>query len=69
MNVTVTETVPVTGICPADNKHKEISVTCRRYQPLGETKAYAIVTGINCPFADNGCTIEQCPIAYSRVYW
>lgn len=68
-NVSISKTIPVTGICSMDNETKEINVTYKKYHPLGETNAFAIVTGIDCMYADGSCTAEQCPIAYSRVYW
>jgi len=69
MHITIKETVPVKGTCPMDNEITEIDVTYEKYHPLGHECAYAIVTNINCDNAENGCPVEQCPIAYSRVYW
>lgn len=69
MSVIIKETISVTGECPMYNESVTISVTYRKYHPLGAELAYAIVIGLNCPLADSGCTIEQCPIAHSRVYW
>lgn len=68
MNISVSETVPVRGSCPETNETGTIYVTYQKIQPLGSDKAYARVTGIDCPNADS-CTAEQCPIAYKRVYW
>ncbi len=69
VNITIKETIPVRGTCPMNGQSAEINVTYRKYHPLGSQYAYAIVTGIDCDEADNGCPVEQCPIAYSRVYW
>ena len=69
MNITVKETVPMTGTCPMTNQFAKINVTYRKYQPLGSEHTYAIVTGIDCAEADNECSVKQCPIAYSRLYW
>jgi len=52
-----------------DGQIAEIDVTYQKYQPLGSENAYAIVTDIDCDEADNGCSVDQCPIAYSRTYW
>lgn len=68
MSSIIKETVSITGICPINNENTEIRATYRKYQPLGAERAYAIVLGIQCPLSNN-CSIEQCPIAYSRVYW
>ena len=68
-NITIKETIPVRGICPMNNQSVELDVTYRKYHPLGSECAYAIVTGIDCDDVDNGCPVDQCPIAYSRTYW
>lgn len=68
-HISIKETIPMTGICPVTNQFTEIDVTYKKYHPLGSECAYAIVIGIDCDEADNGCSIEQCPIAYSRVHW
>ena len=68
MNISVSKTVPVRGLCPETNEIGTIDVTYKRYQPLGDDEVYAIVTGIDCPNADS-CTTERCPIAFSRQYW
>lgn len=68
-NITIKETIPVRGICPMNNQSVEIDVAYRKYHPLGSECAYAIVTGIDCDDVDNGCPVDQCPIAYSRTYW
>ncbi len=52
-----------------DDQSTEIDVTYTKYHPLGSDYAYAIVTNIDCDEVDNGCPVDQCPIAYSRVYW
>lgn len=67
--ITIKETIPVRGICPMNGQCTEIDVTYRKYHPLGSEYAYAIVTGIDCDEVDKECPVEQCPIAYSRVYW
>lgn len=67
--ITIKETIPVRGICPMNGQTAEIDVTYQKYQPLGSEDSYAIVTSIDCDEVDNGCPVEQCPIAYSRTYW
>ena len=68
-HITIKETIPVRGICPMNGQSIEIDVTYKKYHPLGSKCAYAIVTGIDCDVVDKRCPVEQCPIAYSRVYW
>ncbi len=68
-HITVKETIPVRGTCPMDGQTTEIDVTYQKYHPLGSQCTYAVVTGIDCDEIDNGCPVDQCPIAYSRVYW
>ena len=68
INVTVSETIPVKGICPLTDEIRTIDVTYRKCQPLGSNEAYAVVIGLDC--ADvHECTEDVCPIANSRTLW
>lgn len=68
-SVFIKETIPVTGTCPVNGEITEIDVTYRKNHPIGSEYVYAIVLNIDHSEADNECTVEECFIAYSRVYW
>ncbi len=68
-SITINKTVSVGGTCPMDGQTAKIDVTYQKYQPVGSECAYAIVTKNYCDKVNNGCPVEQCPIAYSRIYW
>lgn len=66
--ITVSETVPVKGVCPFTDEIRTIDVTYNKYQPLGSSDAYAVVNGLGCTDIHE-CTEDVCPIANSRTLW
>ncbi len=69
MNISIKETVEMSGQCPFVKDYISIDVTYKRLAPLGDTNEYAIICAIDCPYIEECADPLKCPVALQRTFW